>query len=424
MRILLTCLAAIGILSGCAIGPRPLVDPGAEPILEYMQTKGLERHKRSALSVASLGDLIGAGACKLASEANSPDVHICLARALQAANSTDMQTPLNRNRIQDYLIAVSNEQCRLFKGQLRTASAEPNFWLGTFTTLFGAAGSITNSIEGARTLAGLAATAAGIRAEYNQDYFASLTADVIIGAIDSARRDSLSATTGKRGTDGKKAIESYTIEGAVADVVEYHSLCSIASGLVHANKALVQYDDIGIKKFDETMTRLALAPNARNRLVREAVTPAAASDLVLRVREKLASLSTSMDTEIKAADSRWLAKKPAAVDCKTANKDEVGCKARAAFELGLTEVKKLAFASDGGDDTKPAADITTAQTELATAETEFDLANTDDQKRVRAAKLNAAKAKLASLIANLESKLAALEVDTAAQIAKLKDWPK
>ena len=379
-------LTIVAQFTACAIPQRPLVSPGAEAIFPFDGKLGA-REEKTAMSTAQLGTLIGATAC-----GDKKTVSECVAHALNAAYTEKTATALLRNRMQDYLIASSNEQCRIYKGKLRTASAEPNFWFGTFATLFGGAGAVTRSIEGARTLAGLAAASSGIRAEYNQDFFASQTADIIIGAINSSRKDKLTEIATARGEEGDTTLQKYTIERAVADAIEYHAKCSIAAGLTHANKALIQYDDIGMQRFDEVMTKLSLGPTAANKWA----STAAAIQTGEWVSSQAALVEAARNantTAFASANKRHKAKFVSDIVCTTAP-TKTPCDELTKGNAGADEALKLLYKFDATtmklDKSSLATPLSTATGAVQAAEQAFALAGVADERKTRLASLRAA----------------------------------
>lgn len=167
------------------------------------------------------------------------------------ANKVDSSDPskaeARRSQIQDRLIAASNQRCNLYTTYLKRISEYTNGIFGVTTTLLGGAGAIVTGENAARTLSGLAGISSGTRAELNQAVFESLTTSVIVPAIRLRREEILQSILAKRTCP----LTKYTVEGAIADVVNYHGACSIDTGIAYAEKSIQSYDDIGVKKFKE-----------------------------------------------------------------------------------------------------------------------------------------------------------------------------
>jgi hypothetical protein len=335
-----------------------------------------------------------------------------MAEALKVANDlaksqTAEEQALTRNRVQDYLIAASNEQCRIYKGTLRTASAEPNFWMGSGTTLFSAAGAAAKSVDGAKILSGVAAIFSGVRAEFNQDFFASLTADVIIGAINSARADKLTEIATVKGDGANATLIKYTIERAVADAIEYHARCSIAAGLTHASKALKEYDDIGQLRLDEiNRKREALVQS------RKALGTAANSFTAWFVAQRGALEKAEADFEEARDDAlkRYAAKSKdkRAPDCATeVGKKAAPCDTIATADEPLQSGRSALFAiSNSGFDNSAATSELQAKLKAASdAEVHLAQAKSDDDRILKSAVLQETMAALATKQTSVESML-------------------
>ena len=92
-----------------------------------------------------------------------------------------------RNRVQERILAASNQACAEFKRELKALDARVNFILGSLTTAVAGAGAIFSGGT-SQALSGIASIFSGVRAEFNEDYFKMLTIQVITDGL------------GKRGT--------------------------------------------------------------------------------------------------------------------------------------------------------------------------------------------------------------------------------
>lgn len=157
-----------------------------------------------------------------------------LDQALSDFAASGRGTKEARNRIQDRLIMASNVLCEDYKVSLKRKQAGFNFGFGTAATLFGAAGALVPYAETAKILSGAAAATTGIRAEYNEDFYANITAHVITKAINLRRGDILDGLRDAR----KTPLAEYSMEAAIGDAVTYHGACTLISGLEVADKAV------------------------------------------------------------------------------------------------------------------------------------------------------------------------------------------
>ena len=92
-----------------------------------------------------------------------------------------------RNRIQDRLIAASNQRCHAYTVHLRRMETSSGFIFGSLTTLLGGAGAIVTKAAQSRLFSGLSGISSGINAEYTKSYFSSLATQVVTPAINAKR---------------------------------------------------------------------------------------------------------------------------------------------------------------------------------------------------------------------------------------------
>ncbi len=208
-----------------------------------------------------------------------------LRKAFRKANIKKTYGIPHRSQIQDRLIAASNQRCNLYMTYLKRVSTYTNGIFGTLTTVLGGAGAIVTGENTARFLSGLAGISSGTRSELTQAIFESIATSVIIPGIQKSRADLLKEIEKKR----SRAVEEYTVEGAIADAISYHGACSMDTGVAYAQKSIQSYDDIGIKRFTAIQAELGIA-----RSVSESFMLGPISSLV--VTEKvLDNFSTKLD---------------------------------------------------------------------------------------------------------------------------------
>ena len=160
-----------------------------------------------------------------------------LEAALRAFPTTG-DADLLRNRVQDRLILSSNDLCEDYKSNLKRKHSRFNFFTGIGASVFGLAGSLAPHAATAKIFSALAGATTGVRAEYNHDYYANVTVHLITAAINNVRKDLLTDIDAQRG----KKIGEYTLERALAEVVQYHGACSLIGGLEKAAKDVTTVD--------------------------------------------------------------------------------------------------------------------------------------------------------------------------------------
>jgi len=174
-----------------------------------------------------------------------------LSEAFLEANNSPNATDL-RAQIQDRVIAASDQRCNLYMTYLKRVSTYENGIFGTLTTILGGAGAIVTGENSARVLSGLAGMSSGTRAELNQALFESVATSIITPGIEKARSEFLVEIMKKR-KDPLLAIGVYTIQGAIADAIKYHGLCSLDQVINSAQKSLQAPKAVGMPELIQTL---------------------------------------------------------------------------------------------------------------------------------------------------------------------------
>ena len=164
---------------------------------------------------------------------------------------------LRRNAVQDRILASSVQRCNFYTRYLKRVDQTTNLALGSLATITGAAGAIVTGAGAARALAGIAGIFSGVRAEFNENLFASLAIHAITAGID-ARRAEIRAEIVESRENAKKSSD-YTVQAAVMDALRYHGACNLVAGLKAAGAAAERAADPGqkalerqVKQFEKT----------------------------------------------------------------------------------------------------------------------------------------------------------------------------
>jgi len=214
-----------------------------------------------------------------------------LRRAFMAANVN--YNVAHRSQVQDRLIAASNQRCNLYTTYLKRVSTNQNAFFGSLTTILGGAGAIVTGADSARILSGLAGISSGMRSELNQAIFESAATSVIIPGIHSRRAELLTEIKEKRGL----SLDDYTVEGAIADAIVYHGACSLDEGVSFAQKSIISYEDIGIKKFTAIQNQLAEGRNISKAFILGPLDSLFVSEIILNeLCKKLDELKDVVDS--------------------------------------------------------------------------------------------------------------------------------
>jgi len=162
-----------------------------------------------------------------------------LSRAFEAfyqydqADSDKLKT--RRNRLQDRLIAASNEQCKAFKLTLKLQRDIPADLIPSgIATITSGLGAIFTSVNTVRALSGSAAIMLGIKGDVLQTIYADKAMEVLTAAIDVRRKKKLDEIEAKRTKD----IKDYTVEASISDAIEYHAGCTLIAALEEAAAAV------------------------------------------------------------------------------------------------------------------------------------------------------------------------------------------
>ncbi len=164
---------------------------------------------------------------------------------------------VRRDHVQERLLGASNELCYRYKRFMQNTHSDGNFWLGTLTTIAGAAGALVTG-GGSQILAGTASALSGIRAEFNQDYFQNVTVATIWKGIE-LRRERAFNTIATEGQD--KNVGIYPIEAAVKDAIAYHAECSLVAGVEELGDSVQLAKDPGLDAVSRTLLKLNIARN-------------------------------------------------------------------------------------------------------------------------------------------------------------------
>lgn len=132
-----------------------------------------------------------------------------------------------RNKLASYLIGESNTVCTRELGDLTANQAMVNAGLGILTTVFGTAGSIVTGQLAGNILSGAASGANSTRGHINAEVYREQLSPRVTRAIRDLRRTEHAALRGKF----TNTIAQYDVETMIADVNDYHQLCSYYIGL-------------------------------------------------------------------------------------------------------------------------------------------------------------------------------------------------
>lgn len=180
---------------------------------------------------------------------------LALALFRQRTDITSEEKKRRRNSIQERILSVSISRCNVFKTFLRRDQADKNFLLGTATTVSAVFGALVPAADAARSWSGVAGLFSGVRSEYNQAYYSSLAAHVIVKGIETRQEQVYRRIQ----TEGQsKTIEVYPLEAAIKDAIYFDGLCSVVAGLDQAAASIDATAEPGIDAAMRTLLRARL----------------------------------------------------------------------------------------------------------------------------------------------------------------------
>ncbi len=150
-----------------------------------------------------------------------------------------------RNQVQERILIASDQRCGEYEKHLMALNARTNFLLGSITTALAGAGAIFTAADTVRALSGSASIFSGIRGEFNADYFADKSAQLITAGFKAKRKDFYK---NEILINRNLSTTDYPIERAVKDAVIYHAHCSLNSGLEHAAASVQRSEDVGLTR--------------------------------------------------------------------------------------------------------------------------------------------------------------------------------
>lgn len=217
----LTLLLAVS-LAGCKSDYFPLEPQGANPLIKEESFQEID--------LALLLDPKSTDRKSESDDDSDDDLAVSqkrLQRAFDAFYDDPNDQILRRNRVQERIIAASNQRCAGYKQYLKIFHIGGNLNFNTITTVAGGLGSIFTNAAVARALSGTAGIASGLRAGFNEIYFNQQTIQLLARGIEGSRKEIYEEIVEKRDHDMKK----YNVENAVGDAIRYHDACSLITGL-------------------------------------------------------------------------------------------------------------------------------------------------------------------------------------------------
>jgi hypothetical protein len=164
-------------------------------------------------------------------------------------------TRLRRNLVQNRMMAASDRRCGRFFQFMKKDSSDTNFKFAIGASVLSTAGALVPGLRAAQNLSGLSALTSGLRAEYNNEYYANLATSVITRGIEEKRNE----MRHKMRIIQSSEYLNYDIASAVADAVQYDASCNIVYGLEQANEAMQRLNEPGRDAINRALYKDKLA---------------------------------------------------------------------------------------------------------------------------------------------------------------------
>ena len=144
-------------------------------------------------------------------------------------SNIDAKYRQTRNAAQDYLKAVSNQNCGTFKTVSLAHQSNTNFQLGSISTVLGVAGGLLSPESTAQALSASSAGFTSLQSQLGQNFYREKTFEILTRAMDVKRKTVWANIEARRVQDLKQGYD-YTINHAIADVIDYNNACSVIAG--------------------------------------------------------------------------------------------------------------------------------------------------------------------------------------------------
>ena len=166
-----------------------------------------------------------------------------LSRAFAAFYEKDHDIKERRNRVQDRIMAASNQRCAQYKRYLKRFDSYNNLTFGIITTAAAGLGAVFTPVSTVSALSGAAAVSSGLRSEINATLFQEKTIQVLTAGFEKHRKIVKKKITNYQAC----GIDTYSVERAVGDAIKYHDACSLITGLEVVAEDVQRAQDPGLK---------------------------------------------------------------------------------------------------------------------------------------------------------------------------------
>lgn len=138
------------------------------------------------------------------------------------------QRKLARNLLQQHVVRLSDEICRVHEARIYASAASFNFGFASTATLLSGAAAVVGGETAKSALAAAAAALLGTQGHLNAEFYQNLFAHAIVQKTREIRAVKFAEITNAQ----DMPIHKYGADDAVRDAVNYHLSCSFYEGVV------------------------------------------------------------------------------------------------------------------------------------------------------------------------------------------------
>jgi len=138
------------------------------------------------------------------------------------------QRKLARNLLQQHIVRISDEICRVHEARIYASAASFNFGFASTATLLSGAAAVVGGETAKSALAAAAAALLGTQGHLNSEFYQNMFAHAIVQKTREIRESKRT----EMGQSQELGIDKYGADDAVRDAVNYHLSCSFYEGVV------------------------------------------------------------------------------------------------------------------------------------------------------------------------------------------------
>lgn len=179
------------------------------------------------------------------------------AKAVQAFESipSDAQKVQVRNMIVGQLLDASVANCGVYLSNVRGSQVSTRIGFDLLTGGLSTAGSVASPERSAKLLSGLGSFSNGAGASVDRDIFAQTGVELVAKEIQDARNTVRTRIETKK---VEKSYQDWDLGAALADVSDYHAMCSLMWGLGRLQNVVAQ-NDLAVKAARAAAARVLAA---------------------------------------------------------------------------------------------------------------------------------------------------------------------